>query len=144
MPQPTPAERIAQRKRAIFAACKANGVDDDARRLIVKNITGCSSMADCTLLQLGEVLDHLNRGKGGYAGRKRVTPSAERAPLREKIDALLAELHRVTGEVHTLKYADAIAKRNGWAETVDFADARALKNIVGALNRTLQFKKVGR
>lgn len=144
MPQPTPAERIAQRKRAIFAACKANGVDDDARRLIVKNITGCSSMADCTLLQLGEVLDHLNRGKGGYAGRKRVTPSAERAPLLEKIDALLAELHRVTGEVHTLKYADAIAKRNGWAETVDFADARALKNIVGALNRTLQFKKVGR
>ena len=90
MPQPTPAERIAQRKRAIFAACKANGVDDDARRLIVKNITGCSSMADCTLLQLGEVLDHLNRGKGGYAGRKRVTPSAERAPLLEKIDALLA------------------------------------------------------
>lgn len=144
MPQPTPAERIAQRKRAIFAACKANGVDDDARRLIVKNITGCSSMADCTLLQLGEVLDHLNRGKGGYAGRKRVTPSADRAPLLEKIDALLAELHRVTGEVHTLKYADAIAKRNGWAETVDFADARALKNIVGALNRTLQFKKVGR
>ena len=45
--------------------------------------------------------------------------------------------------MHTLKYADAIAKRNGWAENVDFADARALRNIVGALNRTLQFKQAG-
>jgi hypothetical protein len=53
-------------------------------------------------------------------------------------------LHRVTGEVHTLKYADAIAKRNGWAECVDFADPTALKHIVGALNRTLQFKQAGR
>lgn len=142
-PQPTPAERIAHRRRAIFAACKQHGLDNDARRLLVKNITGRDSMSDCTLLQLGEVLDHLNRNNKGYAGRNRVAPAADRAPLLAKIDALLAELHRVTGQVHTLKYADAIAKRNGWAETVDFADARALKNIVGALNRTLQHKIAG-
>lgn len=141
--QQTPAQRVALRRRAIFAACKAAGLDDDARRAIVRQLTGCASLADCNLAQLGAVLDHLNRGKAGYAGRKRVTPAADRAPLLAKIDALLAELHRVTGQVHTLKYADAIARRNGWAETVDFADATALKHIVGALNRTLQFKKVG-
>ncbi len=134
------AVQIAARRRAVFAACKANGLDDDARRLLVKNLTGCASLADCTMGQLSEVLNHLNRGKNGYAGRKRTTPTADRAPLLAKIDALLAELHRVTGEVHTLKYADAIAKRNGWAECVDFADPVALKHIVGALNRTLQFK----
>jgi hypothetical protein len=139
----TPAERMAPRKRAIFAACKAAGLDDDARRAIVRQVTSCGSLADCNLAQLGAVLDHLNRGKAGYAGRKRVTPAADRAPLLAKIDALLAELHRVTGEVHTLKYADAIAKRRGWAENVDFADARALRNLVGALNRTLQFKQAG-
>lgn len=139
----TPAERMALRKRAIFAACKANGIDNDARRSLVRNLTGRDSIADCTLMELGRVLDHLNRGKQGYAGRKRTTPSADRAPLLSKIDALLAELHRVTGEVHTLKYADAIAKRNGWAECVDFADAAALHKIVGALNRTLQFKQAG-
>ncbi len=139
----TPAQRRALRSRAIFAACKAAGLDNDARRQLVKNLTGCDSMTDCTMGQLAEILDHLNRGKHGYAGRKRVTPAADRAPLLEKIDALLAELHRVTGQVHTLRYADAIAKRNGWAECVDFADAAALKNIVGALNRTLQFKKAG-
>ncbi|MDT3671827.1 MAG: phage protein GemA/Gp16 family protein [Aromatoleum sp.] len=134
------AVQIAARRRAVFAACKANGLDDDARRQLVKNLTGCASLADCTMGQLSEVLNHLNRGKQGYAGRKRTTPTADRAPLLAKIDALLAELHRVTGEVHTLKYADAIAKRNGWAECVDFADPVALKHIVGALNRTLQFK----
>ncbi|MDT3668983.1 MAG: phage protein GemA/Gp16 family protein [Aromatoleum sp.] len=134
------AVQIAARRRAVFAACKANGLDDDARRLLVKNLTGCASLADCTMGQLSEVLNHLNRGKNGYAGRKRTTPTADRAPLLAKIDALLAELHRVTGEVHTLKYADAIAKRNGWAECVDFADPVALKHIVGALNRTLQHK----
>ena len=142
-PHQTAAERIALRKRAIFAACKAAGFDDDARRAIVRQVTGCGSLADCDLAQLGAVLDHLNRGKAGYAGRRRVTPAEDRAPLLAKIDALLAELHRVTGQVHTLKYADAIAKRNGWAECVDFADPRALKHIVAALNRTLQFKQAG-
>lgn len=137
------AAALAARRRAIFAACKAAGLDDGARRQLVKNLTGCTSMADCTAGQLGEILNHLNRSQHGYAGRKRSTPSADRAPLLDKIDALLAELHRVTGQVHTLKYADAIARRNGWAENVDFADARALKNIVGALNRTLQHKIAG-
>lgn len=141
--QQTTAQRIALRRRAIFAACKAAGLDDDARRAIVLELTGCTSMSQCTLTQLGEVLDRLNRGKTGYAGRRRSTPTEDRAPLLAKIDALLAELHRVTGQVHTLKYADAIAKRNGWAENVDFADARALRHIVGALNRTLQFKQAG-
>lgn len=141
--QQTTSQRIALRRRAIFAACKAAGLDDDARRSIVLELTGCTSMSQCTLAQLGVVLDHLNRGKAGYAGRRRVTPTEDRAPLLAKINALLAELHRVTGQVHTLKYADAIAKRNGWGECVDFADARALRHIVGALNRTLQFKQAG-
>lgn len=141
--QQTTAQRIALRRRAIFAACKAAGLDEDARRAIVLELTGCTSMSQCTLAQLGDVLDRLNRGKTGYAGRRRSTPTEDRAPLLAKIDALLAELHRVTGQVHTLKYADAIAERNGWAENVDFADARALRHIVGALNRTLQFKQAG-
>ncbi len=139
----TPAERRALRQRAIFAACKATGLDNDARRQIVKRLTGHDSMTACSYDQLGQILDHLNRGQQGYNGRRRVAPAADRAPLLAKIDALLAELHRVTGQVHTLRYADAIARRNGWAECVDFADTKALHHIVGALNRTLQHKIVG-
>lgn len=137
------AVQIAAHKRAVFAACKAAGIDDDARRAIIRSVAGRNSITECGLRELNDVLNHLNRGQQGYQGRKRVEPAADRAPLLGKIDALLAELHRVTGQVHTLKYADAIAKRNGWAECVDFADAPALKNIVAALNRTLQFKKAG-
>lgn len=137
----TIAERRARKNRAIFAACKAAGLDNDARRQLVRQITGRASMTDCTERELGDILDHLNRGKAGYTGRRRVVPAAERAPLLAKIDALLAELHRVTGEVHTLRYADAIAKRNGWAENVDFADPVALHHIVGALSRTLHNKQ---
>lgn len=135
----TPAERITLRRRAIFAAARAAGMDSDETRAFVRSKVGVG-LSDCTLGQLGDVLDALNHGKQGYAGRKRSSPSAERKPLLDKIDALLAELHRVTGKVHTLKYADAIAKRNGWAECIDFADVRALKNVVGALNRTLQYR----
>lgn len=134
----TPAERRALRSRAIFAACKANGLDNDARRLLVKNITGCASMADCTLGQLSEVLDHLNRGKGGYAGRRRVAPAPERAPLLAKVDALLAELHRVTGEVHRLAYADGIARRVCKRASLDFCDVADLKKVVAALTNTLR------
>lgn len=140
--QQTTAQRIAQRRRAIFAACRQHGIDDDARRALVRHITGCGSLADCSLAQLGQVLDHLNRGNPD-APRRRVVPSADRAPLMAKIEALLRELAKATGRPVGIKYADAIAKRNGWAECVDFADAAALKNVVAALNRTLQYKRAG-
>lgn len=138
----TLAEKIGLRRRAIFAACKSQGLDNDARRAVVKAITGRESMSDCTLLQLGQVLDHLNRGNPAHP-RRRITPAADRAPLVGKIEALLRELAKVTDRPVGMKYADAIAKRNGWAECVDFADAAALRNIVAALNRTLQFKRAG-
>jgi len=144
MPQPDPSVQLAARRRAIFAACKAAGLDDDARRQLVANLTGCKSMSECTPGQLAEILNHLNRGrpagKAAYAGRRRVKPAPDRAALLSKIDALLAELHRVTGEVHTLKYADAIAKKNGWGETVDFCAPDGLLKVVGALARTLKYK----
>lgn len=141
-PQPM-GVRLARRRGAIFAVCKALGLDNDARRAVIKQLTGCDSLTKCNLVQLGTVLDHLNRGTDPKAGRRRITPAPDRAPLLGKIDALLAELHRVTGEPKSIKYADAIAKRNGWAENVDFADPAALRNVVAALNRTLQSKIAG-
>jgi len=132
------AAQIAARRRAVFAACKANGLDNDARREIVKNLTGCESLSDCTMGQLSEVLNHLNRGKNGYAGRKRVAPVAERAPLLSKVDALLAELHRVTGEVKPLSYADGVARRVCKRSSLDFCDVEDLKKVVAALANTLR------
>ena len=133
--QQTTDQRIAARRRAIFAACKAAGLDDDARRAIVRQVTGCARLADCNLAQ---VPDHLTRGKDGYAGRKRATASAERAPLLSKVDALLAELHRVTGEVKPLSYADGIARRSCKRSSLDFCDEADLRKVVAALTSTLR------
>lgn len=142
--QQTTAQRIALRRRAIFAACKAAGLDDDARRAIVLELTGCTSMSQCTLAQLGDVLDRLNRGKTGYAGRKRVTPAADRAPLLGKVSALLAELHRVTGAVKPLAYADGVARRVCKRSSLDFCAPDELRKVVAALASTLRHEQAKR
>lgn len=67
----SPADRIALRRRAIFAECRTAGLDDDSRRWLVESLTGCKSLADCTLTQLGTVLDHLKK-RNGTATRKAV------------------------------------------------------------------------
>ena len=134
----TAAERRRRLYGAIFARCKQDGLDQSARRQLVKNLTGCDSLTECSIGQLKEIADHLNRGKKGYEGRQRVRPSAERAPLLSKIDALLAELHRVTGEVKPLAYADGIARRVCKRDSLDFCEPQELKKIIGALSATLR------
>lgn len=134
----TAAERRRKLYGAIFARCKQDGLDQSARRQLVKNLTGCESMTDCSLGQLKEIASHLNRGKKGYEGRQRVRPSSERAPLLSKVDALLAELHRVTGEVKPLAYADGIARRVCKRDSLDFCEVRELTKIVAALGATLR------
>ena len=131
-------------QRAVFAACKANGIDENARHAIVQQLTGRESLSDCNAVELGRVLNHLNRGRvpsRKYDGRKRSHPPVSREAQMAKIVALLAELHRVTSVPHTLRYADAIARKNGYGENVDFCDMRGLRYIIGALTRTLAFKQ---
>lgn len=134
------AAAIAARRRAIFAACKAAGLDDKARHKAIHTATEGkrTSLTDCTLADLNAVLNHLNRGQKGYDGRKRVTPSPERAPLLSKVDALLAELHRVTGRVHPLAYADGVARRVCNRSSLDFCEVADLKKVVAALATTLR------
>lgn len=139
-------QTIAQRRRARIVAIKASvrqiGMDDDTYRAMLVQVTGKASCAELGLGQLGDVLDHL-RAKGAISpthGRRRPVPAEDRAPLLAKIDALLADLGRVTGTPKTLRYVDAIVKKRGWGENVDFCDAARLRNVVGALNRTLQWE----
>ena len=77
-------------------------------------------------------------------GRKRCTPAVEKTALLRKLHATLGELERVTGVPHSLSYADAICRRNGWAERVDFCAPRDLHKLVGAVSRTLRHKAARR
>ena len=50
----------AQVQKAIFAACKRMGIDDDARHEINVHVTGKPSIKLMTLSELRQVLVHLN------------------------------------------------------------------------------------
>ncbi|MDR0233494.1 MAG: regulatory protein GemA [Zoogloeaceae bacterium] len=46
--------------RAVFAACRANHIDEDMRHDIVQAVTGKASLKDCSSAEIGKVLDRLN------------------------------------------------------------------------------------
>jgi phage gp16-like protein len=146
------ARRLAQ-LRAIQAARRQLGLDDDTYRDMLEAQTrtpqraGKRSAADLTVGEGARVLDWLKRN--GAVNPKAKVPDTkrrpvarpERAPMMAKIHALLAELGRVTGEPHGMAYADAVCKRNRWAECVDFARDLDLHLVIGALSRTLRHRQ---
>lgn len=133
--------------RAIKCAQRQLGLDDGTYRALLEGQTGKTSATLLTVHEQGVVLDYMRRHGAPNpkraardGGRKRLAPANDRAALMRKVHALLNELHRVTGEPHSLNYADAICKRNGWAERVDFCAPGDLHSLVGALARTLRAK----
>lgn len=148
------AEAREQRRRAQVRAIKAAqrqlGLDDDTYRAMLEAQTrtpqhpGKRSASDLTIVEGARVLDWMRR-QGAVNPRqpdtkRRPAPAPHRAELMAKVRALLTELSRATGEVHGMAYADAIAKRNGWASCVDFCNDRNLHALVGALSRTVRVK----
>lgn len=137
--------------KAIKAAQRQLGLCDGAYRDLLEAQTrtpeqpGKRSATELSLAEQSKVLDYMRRqgaahpSRGG--GRLRIAaPTADRVPLLAKVHALLTELGRTTGESYSLNYADAICKRNGWAERVDFCGPADLHKLVGALARTLRSK----
>lgn len=137
--------------QAIKVAQRQLGLDDATYRAMLAAQTGKRSATELTLAEQGKVLDYLRtqgarnpaeegRQAARAGGRKRGVPSDDKPALIAKLNALLTELGRVTGEAHSLNYADAICKRNGWAERVDFCSSANLHHLVGAVARTLRWK----
>lgn len=136
--------------KAIKAAQRQLGLCDGAYRDLLEAQTrtetapGKRSATDLTLQEQDKVLDYMRRNGAPHptrsGGLKRPTPAADRAGLMSKVHALLAALGTATGEPHSLKYADAICKRNGWADAVDFCSPADLHKLVGAMARTLRSK----
>lgn len=129
--------------KAVKTAQRQLGMDDATYRVMLEARTGCHSATECSLAQLGAVLDHLRRAGATHpkeGGKRRLVPTADRASLMQKVWALLGELERVTGQPHSMAYADAICQRNAWCSLVDFANPQILHQLVGAMSRTLQAK----
>jgi len=145
----TPAQgrQLAQTK-AIKAAQRQLGLDDDTYRAMLQRLTGKTSATQLTIPEGAKVLDHMRQAgavnpnrANRDGGLRRPVVAADRAALMARINALLDDLSRVTGEPHTLRYADAICKRNAWASAVDMCSGPTLHLLVGALARTLRAKR---
>jgi hypothetical protein len=149
-PRREDAARLLEQRRkrglvAIHAAKRQLGLDDGAYRDLLEAQTGKRSAKLLTLREQGLVLDHMRRHGATHPTRgaeraRTAVPAPSRAAQLAKVHALLGELHRVTGEPHTLAYCDAICARNGWCTRVDFAGPQELRALIGALSRTLRAK----
>lgn len=163
--RPDHAAALARRRKrqvqAIKAAQRQLGMDDATYRDLLERLTvvtdrssgeviqqGKRSATELTLQQGGLVLDYMRKQgaanpkrAGRDGGKRRPVTSAERGELMAKVNSLLDELGRVTGQPHSLRYADAICKRNGWGDAVDFVTPVDLHQLVGALSRTLRHRQ---
>lgn len=133
--------------RAIKAAQRQLQLEDDTYRDLLHRLTGKRSATQLSLEQQDVVLDYLReqgaanpRRAGRDAGKRRPRPSGDRVEMMGKVHSLLDALGSITGQAHTLAYADAICRRNGWADAVDFCSAEHLRALVGALARTVRSK----
>lgn len=143
MPTITPA--LAARRKAVFAACRQLGMDDDARHTMLKSMVGVESTTQLTLSMAQTVLDHLRKAS---ATRPKPVRAVARHPgypehvrrecgaLVDKIEAQLADMGL------SWEYARQILRRvsGGWKqdaqlgkEAFRFAEADDLKKVVAAL-----------
>jgi hypothetical protein len=111
--------------RAIMAACNRLGLDEDARRDRIEQVSGQRSLSKLSDGQLGKVLDALNGNwKPGRADR----------PHLGKIKALWWSLYWL-GEIDEPGDGalDAFVKRQTGIASLRFVDYRAAPSIIEAL-----------
>lgn len=128
----------AARIRAIHAACRAAGLDDDARRDIQRQITGKESIKDMSFAEVSAVLDHLNMRSSAGAEWKfvfRLVP--DRRAHAKKIYRLAERVGRLQTPplaIARKAYIEGIAERmRGCCTKLEFCDADQLHQIVQAL-----------
>ena len=142
---PSIAPALAARRKAVFAACRQLGMDEDARRAMLKSVAGVESTTQLTMPLAQTVLDHLRKAGAtrpkpvravarhpGYPERVR----RECGALVDKIEAQLADMGL------SWEYARQILRRvsGGWKleaqlgkEAFRFAEPDDLKKVVAAL-----------
>lgn len=82
-------------RRALFAACRALGMDEDARRDMLQSVIGKPSSKDLTPREWSKVLDHINKLTGFSSKQTRKIDTSSEAL---KVRAIWLLLHQI-GEV---------------------------------------------
>lgn len=82
-------------RRALFAACRSLGMDDDARRDMLQSVIGKPSSKDLTTREWSKVLNHINK-LTGFAPKQ--TRKLDTSAEATKVRAIWLLLHQI-GEV---------------------------------------------
>lgn len=129
------------RIRAIHAACKARGIDDETRHALQLQITGKASSKTMSITDINAVLDHLNRGQRETANEWAFVFSLIPARrvyckkiyhLAERVGKLLSPPVPVASKA----YIEGIATQmqgGGVFTPLQFCDTERLHKIVQAL-----------
>lgn len=126
------------RIRAVHAACRAQGIDDDTRHALQVQITGHASLKDMSVYDLDSVLNHINRhgvAKPNAWGFVFKLP-ADRRDMCKKIYRLAQRVGAAqvppVGAM-SKRYVEGIAERMLGADTVlEFCDAATLRKVIQA------------
>lgn len=126
------------RIRAVHAACRAQGIDDDTRKAIQLQVTGKASLKDMSALDLSELLNHINRrAKAGNEWSFTFRLALDRRVYAKKIYRLaerLGALQQPSVAVASKAYVEGIASQMRGCDTaLEFCDADQLHKIVQAL-----------
>lgn len=131
----------ATRIKAVHAACRAHGIDEDTRRAIQIQVTGKASLKDMSALDLTDLLNHLNRrSKGDKDGNEwrftfKLTP--DRRTYCTKIYRLaqrIGALQSPPVPVMSKAYIEGVAAQmRGCDQPLEFCDTEQLHKIVQAL-----------
>lgn len=109
-------------RRALFAACKSLGMDDDARRDMLQSILGKPSSKDLTPREWSKVLNHINK-LTGFASKQ--TRKPDTSAEASKVRAIWLLLHQI-GEVRdpSEKALASYCKRIAKVDDLHWAGAR--------------------
>lgn len=120
----------SRKMRAVLAACRRLGIDDEARKDIQQEIVGVASMSAMDDAGLSQLLDHLNRNwQGTNPGR----------PHLAKIKALWWSLYWLGGiEEPGERALSAFVKRQTGVSALRFLDSRQSFSVIEALKQWLE------
>ena len=127
----------AARIRAIHAACRAAGLDEEARHDLQRSLIGKASLSDMTLPELNTLLDHIN-GASGYTGHAGKPKGIDADPQLQKIEALLADMKLPWAYIHKSKAGPSMVRRLTGKDRVEWADAAGKQAVIAALVRRQQ------
>ena len=131
----------------IHLAKRDLGLSEADYRHVLRYNFNVESAADLNERQLDDLVSLFKekgwqakpKGQASSAGRDFKPPvPQERRPLMDKIEALLAEKGRLAGRRIPWKYAEAILKRQGGPNFLNWATAEQLKNVVAALSYSVK------